>query len=87
LLGGAFAHRHSWLDLALAIGPGQVRSDIKLVIVQCGKIVQFSCDRTNVAHASHAILFGKIINLIVIIPDRDALVRPLVRCNMNWFDS
>jgi hypothetical protein len=42
LLGGAFAHRHSWLDLALAIGPGQVRSDITLVIVQCGKIVQFS---------------------------------------------
>jgi hypothetical protein len=55
--------------------------------VQCGKIVQLSSGRTNVAHASHAILFGKIINLIVMIPERDALVRPLVRCNMDWFDS
>jgi hypothetical protein len=55
--------------------------------VQCGKIVQLSSGRTNVAHASHAILSGKIINLIVITPERDALVRPLVRCNMNWFDS
>jgi hypothetical protein len=55
--------------------------------VQCGKIVQFSSDRANATHASHAILSGKIINLIVISPERDALVRPLVRCNMNWFDS
>jgi hypothetical protein len=55
--------------------------------VQCGKIVQFSSDRANATHASHAILSGKIINLIVISPERDALVRPLVRCNMDWFDS
>jgi len=43
--------------------------------------------RKRVPHASHAILAGKIINLIVIGQERDALVRPLVRCNMNWFDS
>jgi hypothetical protein len=57
------------------------------VTVQCRKIVQIPSGRTNVAHASHAILSGKIINLIVITPERDALVRPLVRCNMDWFDS
>jgi hypothetical protein len=55
--------------------------------VQCGKIVQFSSGGTNAAHASHAILSGEIINLIVIAPERDALVRPLVHCNMDWFDS
>src|ERR1700755_3167468 len=52
-------------------------------MVQCGEIVQCSPGAANVAHASHAILSGKIINLILITPEGDALVRPLVRCNMD----
>jgi hypothetical protein len=40
-------------------------------------------DGANAAHASHAILSVKIINLIVIRRQRDALVPPLVHCNMK----
>jgi len=74
--GGAFAGRHRALA---AVSPGHGR-DVDQTTVQCGKHVQ---RRTSVPHASHAILAGKIINLIVICRVRDALVWPLVHCNME----
>jgi hypothetical protein len=44
------------------------------IVVQCEKIVQSQRRRENGPHASHAILAGKIINLIVISREGDALV-------------